>query len=100
MNFAPNLTINADKDTLGLPEGFLETAANAMEELSRKIPGDGSLTVDVEREGGGYKIMIRMVASSFTLSETRSSRSPFVALEKVLLKTNEALDLWAINRKF
>jgi len=94
--------INAIKETLNLPEfdDFLETLRGSVSELCKSAPHDAFVTVDVERHGGGYKIMIRVASSVLNFFEVGEGRSPFFALDNVLMKASEALRVWSINRKF
>jgi len=94
------ITLNVPQETLNLPNfnDFVAVLQTAAEELTDKIPLDASLTVDVDRVSSGYEVAIRMFSQAINLSETSSGHSPFVALEKVIMKANETLHLWVMKR--
>src|SRR4051812_48289057 len=94
--------LNVFEETLNLADfkGFLETLRSAISELSTRAPRDGFITVDVTRMGGGYRVAIKLASKVLTFLEEGDGRSPFFALENVLLKANSALKVWSINRKF
>ncbi len=101
MAYVPGVQVNANKAALALAEfdEFMKKLYAGAEEFVQRTPIDSSLTVDVERIKDGFKVAFKLASAELRLAESGEGRSPFMALERVLLKAKDLVKVWSINKK-
>ena len=101
MAYSKELQVNANEKILNFMEydEFMTTLYASLERFMMAAPSDGIVNVEVSKLGSGYTVGVQLVSSALKFVEQASAQSPFVALEKVLLKAKDAVHTWAITRK-
>ena len=66
--------------------------------ISNRAPSDTTLGVDVLRHRDEYKVVIRVVSQVLEFFVVGVGRSPYVALEKVMMKACDRLKVWSIKK--
>jgi ribosome-associated translation inhibitor RaiA len=102
MIITAEVTLNAKSETLALPEfkGFVETLKQAFSTFTHRAPSDGAFQVDVTSiKNGSYRIEIHLASDALSLRESSEGKSPFVALDRAIVKTRHKLELWSVEKK-
>ena len=100
MAYLNGLTIDADMSVLKLADGkaFMDALYAHAEKFLLAAPYGSSLRVEVQRIGAGYKVIVRLASLALQLLENAEAKSPFVALEKCLLKAHDTVQVWSMNK--
>ena len=100
MAYFPAITLSANENSLNISQfgNFEKTAYGELECLLSLAPSDSVLTAEVVRQRGEYKIVIKLVSQILQLFEIGTGRSPYVALEKAVLRARDSVRLWSIKK--
>lgn len=101
MKIDSEVTLNANNETLALPEfkGFAETLKQAFSSFTHLAPSDSAFQVDVKSiEDGGYSIAIHLASDALSFNEEAEGKSPFTTLDRAIVKARRKLDLWSVQK--
>lgn len=79
-------------------DGFLITLKTSLSTLYDHSPSDSHISVEVTKFHAGYKIIIHLASSVLNFSESAVAQSPYSALDKVLVKLQQTLSFWAVQK--
>ena len=95
------MNVKLKTDSMALPEKeqFLISCSRTLEKIAEVAPSDSIMNMSIDFDGEEYILDLELVSGELRISAVGSAKSPFVALEKILMHSLERIRKWTATRK-